>query len=35
LLGREVATAQRPMTWDEVYYSNERLDPKLNLGQFD
>lgn len=35
LLGREVATAERPMTWDEVYYSNERLDPKLNLSQFD
>ncbi|MES1224606.1 MAG: Gfo/Idh/MocA family oxidoreductase, partial [Bacteroidota bacterium] len=35
LLGREAATAQRPMTWEEVYYSNERLDPKLNLGQFD
>lgn len=35
LLGREVATAERPMTWDEVYYSNERLDPKLNLAQFD
>lgn len=35
LLGREAATAQRSMTWEEAYYSNERLDPKLNLGQFD
>jgi len=23
------------MTWDEVYFSGERLDPKLNLSQFD
>jgi myo-inositol 2-dehydrogenase/D-chiro-inositol 1-dehydrogenase len=35
LLGREAATTQRPMTWDEVYFSNAKLDPKLNLAQFD
>jgi myo-inositol 2-dehydrogenase / D-chiro-inositol 1-dehydrogenase len=35
LLGREVATSQRAMTWEEVYFSNEKLDPKLNLAQFD
>lgn len=35
LLGREAATTQRMMTWDEVYFSNEKLDPKLNLTQFD
>jgi len=35
ILGRESATTQREMTWDEVYFSGERLDPKLNLLQFD
>lgn len=35
ILGRESATTQREMTWDEVYFSEERLDPKLNLSQFD
>jgi predicted dehydrogenase len=35
LLGREVATSERAMTWEEVYFSNEKLDPKLNLSQFD
>ena len=35
ILGRESATTQKQMTWDEVYFSGERLDPKLNLAQFD
>jgi myo-inositol 2-dehydrogenase/D-chiro-inositol 1-dehydrogenase len=35
ILGRDSATTKREMTWDEVYFSNERLDPKLNLSQFD
>jgi predicted dehydrogenase len=35
ILGRESATTHREMTWDEVYFSGERLDPKLNLEQFD
>ena len=35
ILGRESATTRREMTWDEVYFSGERLDPKLNLTQFD
>lgn len=35
ILGRESATTQKEMTWDEVYFSGERLDPKLNLSQFD
>jgi len=35
ILGRESATTKREMTWDEVYFSGERLDPKLNLSQFD
>lgn len=34
ILGRESATARKEMTWDEVYYSNEKMDPKLNLSQF-
>jgi myo-inositol 2-dehydrogenase/D-chiro-inositol 1-dehydrogenase len=35
ILGREAATAKKAMTWDEIVSSNERLDPKLNLEQFD
>jgi myo-inositol 2-dehydrogenase / D-chiro-inositol 1-dehydrogenase len=35
ILGRESALAQKGMTWDEVRASNQRLDPKLNLAQFD
>jgi hypothetical protein len=35
ILGRESATTQKQMTWDEVYFSGEKLDPKLNLVQFD
>jgi len=35
ILGRESATARKEMTWDEIYFSNERLDPKLNLYQFE
>src|SRR5215831_4615735 len=35
ILGREAATARQQMTWDEIYFSNQRLDPKLNLSQFE
>lgn len=35
ILGRNSATARKEMTWDEVYFSNEKLDPKLNLSQFE
>jgi myo-inositol 2-dehydrogenase/D-chiro-inositol 1-dehydrogenase len=35
ILGRESATARKEMTWDEIYFSNEKLDPKLNLSQFE
>ena len=35
ILGREAAAAKKEMTWDEIVSSNERLDPKLNLAQFD
>lgn len=35
ILGRESALAAKGLTWDEVRASNQRLDPKLNLAQFD
>jgi myo-inositol 2-dehydrogenase/D-chiro-inositol 1-dehydrogenase len=35
ILGREAAASKKEMTWDEILSSNERLDPKLNLTQFD
>ena len=35
ILGRESAATQKAMTWDEVYASNQKIDPKLNLAQFD
>ncbi|MEO6719605.1 MAG: Gfo/Idh/MocA family oxidoreductase [Ferruginibacter sp.] len=35
ILGRETTITKRSMTWDEVVASNQRLNPKLNLSQFD
>lgn len=35
ILGREAATARQERTWDEIYFSNQRLDPKLNMSQFE
>jgi myo-inositol 2-dehydrogenase/D-chiro-inositol 1-dehydrogenase len=35
ILGRESALQKKEMTWDEMVASNQRLDPKLNLSQFD
>lgn len=35
ILGRTAATAGEEMTWDEMILSNARLDPMLNLAQFD
>lgn len=35
VLGREAALAGKKMTWNEVLASNSKLDPKLNLSQFD
>ena len=35
ILGRTAATAGEEVTWDEMIFSNERLDPMLNLSQFD
>lgn len=35
ILGREAAVTRQTKTWDEVYRSNQKIDPKLNLAQFD
>lgn len=35
ILGRNAARAQQRMTWDEMNLSNEKIDPMLNLEQFD
>ena len=35
ILGREAATRQQLITWDELDFSTERIDPKLDLSQFD
>jgi predicted dehydrogenase len=35
ILGREAAIAGERITWEELVFSNERLDPMLNLSQFD
>ena len=35
ILGRNAARAGKKTSWDEIIQANERIDPKLNLGQFD
>ena len=35
ILGRNAATTSEEITWDELISSNERLDPMLDLSQFD
>lgn len=35
ILGREAATRQELVTWDEIDFSSEKIDPKLDLTQFD
>jgi myo-inositol 2-dehydrogenase/D-chiro-inositol 1-dehydrogenase len=35
ILGREAATRQRRVSWDEVYLLSEKINPRLNLRQFD
>ena len=35
ILGREAATRQELVTWDEIDFSSEKTDPKLDLTQFD
>ncbi|MEX2594174.1 MAG: Gfo/Idh/MocA family oxidoreductase [Anditalea sp.] len=35
ILGRQAATAQKQVSWDEMYFSNENVDAELHLSQFD
>lgn len=35
ILGREAATRRELITWDEIDFSSEKIDPKLDLTQFD
>ncbi len=35
ILGRAAAEAKQEKTWDEVRSSNEKINPQLNLAQFD
>lgn len=35
ILGREAATRQDLVTWDEIAFSSQKIDPKLELTQFD
>ncbi|MCX6225637.1 MAG: Gfo/Idh/MocA family oxidoreductase [Bacteroidia bacterium] len=35
ILGRTAATAGKEITWEEMMFSNARLDPMLDLSQFD
>lgn len=34
ILGRESAMQKREMTWEQILSSNQVIDPKLNLAQF-
>lgn len=35
MLGREAATKAEMVTWDELLFSSEKIDPMLDLTQFD
>lgn len=35
ILGRQAATAQKSVSWNEMLFSNESIDPMLDLSQFD
>jgi myo-inositol 2-dehydrogenase / D-chiro-inositol 1-dehydrogenase len=35
ILGREAAMSKKKLTWNDMLNSNQRLDPRLNLSQFD
>jgi myo-inositol 2-dehydrogenase / D-chiro-inositol 1-dehydrogenase len=35
ILGRNAARTGKKTSWDEIIQANEKIDPKLNLGQFD
>jgi len=34
ILGRQAAESAREITWDEMNFNNESIDPELNLSQF-
>lgn len=34
VLGREAAVRQELVTWDEIYFSSAKIDPQLDLNQF-
>ncbi len=34
IMGRNAASSGKLLAWDETYFSNSKLDPKLNLSQF-
>ena len=34
ILGREAASKQEKVTWDELVYTPHRIDPNLDLKQF-
>jgi predicted dehydrogenase len=34
ILGRNAAEAEKELSWDQMHFSNERIDPGLNLSQF-
>ena len=34
IMGRDAATTNQELGWDETYFSNASLDPELNLSQF-
>jgi hypothetical protein len=35
IMGREAAMSGDMVSWDDLRFSNSRLDPVLNLSQFD
>lgn len=35
ILGREAAIREELVTWDEIDFSSEKIDPQLDLNQFD
>ncbi len=35
IMGREAAMSGKQIKWDDLRFSSQRLDPKLNLSQFD
>ena len=34
IMGRDAATSSEQTSWDETYFSDSKLDPRLNMSQF-